>query len=96
MNDPIDFAKAFADETRQRIMNLLCCRWLCVGDIVDRLDEVSQPTVSHHLAVLREANLVHTRREGKQVYYTLNQDEVVACCGLLLRNFAPDRGVSGG
>jgi DNA-binding transcriptional ArsR family regulator len=90
MADSITFAKAMADETRQKIMSLLCCRWLCVGDVVAVLD-VSQPTVSHHLAVLREAGLVHARREGKQIFYTLNQDEVAVCCGLLMRNFAPER-----
>jgi ArsR family transcriptional regulator, arsenate/arsenite/antimonite-responsive transcriptional repressor len=95
MTSELNFAKAFADETRQQIMQLLCCRWLCVGDIVDEVDGVSQPTVSHHLAVLREANLVHLRREGKQVFYTLNQDEVVSCCGLLMRHFAPERATRG-
>lgn len=91
MTETIDFAKAIADDTRQRIMTLLCCRWLCVGDIVEQLDGISQPTVSHHLAVLREVNLVHARREGKQVFYSLNQDEVVVCCGMLMHNFAPER-----
>lgn len=91
MNDSVDFAKAIADDTRQRIMHLLCCEWMCVGDIVDRLNGVSQPTVSHHLAVLREAELVHVRREGKQVFYSLNQDEVAVCCGRLMRTFAPER-----
>ena len=79
-----------ADETRQRVMRLLCCRWLCVGDVVNELDGISQPTVSHHLAVLREAGLVHVRREGKQVFYSVNQDEVAVCCGRLMRNFAPE------
>jgi DNA-binding transcriptional ArsR family regulator len=87
----ITFAKAIADETRQRIMLLLCCEWLCVSDIVDRLRDVTQPTVSHHLAILREADLVHTRREGKQVFYSLDQDQVAVCCGTLMRNFAPER-----
>lgn len=90
MNESIDFAKAFADETRQRIMSLLCCRWLCVSDIVEEVDGVSQPTVSHHLGVLRDAGLVYTRREGKQIFYSLNQDEVMLCCGRLMRSFAPD------
>jgi DNA-binding transcriptional ArsR family regulator len=90
MTDSVDFAKAMADETRQRVMRLLCCRWLCVGDVVSELDGISQPTVSHHLAILREAGLVHVRREGKQVFYSLNQDEVAVCCGQLLRNFAPE------
>ena len=90
MTDSVDFAKAMADETRQRVMRLLCCRWLCVGDVVSELDGISQPTVSHHLGVLREAGLVYVRREGKQVFYSLNQDEVAVCCGRLLRNFAPE------
>lgn len=89
--ESVSFAKAMADETRQRVMNLLCCRWLCVGDIVDEMRDITQPTVSHHLAILREAGLVHVRREGKQVFYSLNQDEVVDCCGRIMRIFAPER-----
>jgi ArsR family transcriptional regulator, arsenate/arsenite/antimonite-responsive transcriptional repressor len=85
----ITFAKAFADETRQKIMGLLCCRWYCVGDIVDQMG-VSQPTVSHHLSILREAGLVETQRDGKQVFYRLNQDAVANCCGVILRDFAPE------
>ena len=85
------FAKAMADETRQKIMNHLCCDWLCVSDVVEKLGGVSQPTVSHHLAILREAGLVHTRREGKQIFYTLNQDAVASCCGVLMQAFAPEK-----
>lgn len=84
------FAKAMADGTRQKIMDLLCCQWLCVTEVVAHLGDVSQPTVSHHLAVLRDAGLVHVRREGKQVFYSLNQDAVAICCGVIMRNFAPD------
>lgn len=87
----VSFAKAMADDTRQRVMSLLCCRWLCVGDIVAEMDGITQPTVSHHLAVLREAELVYVRREGKQVFYSLNQDAVVECCGRIMRVFAPER-----
>jgi len=87
----ITFAKAMADETRQEIMRLLCCQWLCVGDVVEKMGHVSQPTVSHHLAVLREAGLVHARREGKQIFYSLNQDAVAVCCGTLMQTFAPER-----
>lgn len=79
-SDPIIFAKAIADETRQQVMNLLCCEWLCVSDIVDRMGGVTQPTVSHHLSILRDAGLVNTQREGKQIFYTLNQDAVAICC----------------
>jgi len=88
--DSLLFAKAIADETRQKIMSLLCCNWLCVSEVVERMGDVSQPTVSHHLSVLREAGLVNSRREGKQVFYSLNQDAVAVCCGSILVKFAPD------
>ena len=88
-NDPVLFAKALADATRQKIMNLCCCRWLSVSEIVEQTN-VSQPTVSHHLAVLREAGLVEVRHEGKQIFYTLDQDKVATCCGNLVLKFAPD------
>ena len=89
--NPILFGKAIADETRQKIMNHLCCNWLCVSDVVDKLGSISQPTVSHHLSILRDAGLVHTRREGKQVFYLLNQDAIAVCCGVLMQNFAPQK-----
>ena len=79
-----------ADDTRQHIMRLLCCEWFCVGDVVSHIG-VSQPTVSHHLSILREADLVNVRRDGKQVFYTLNQDAVAICCGMLMQNFAPEK-----
>ncbi|MEW5985946.1 MAG: metalloregulator ArsR/SmtB family transcription factor [Chloroflexota bacterium] len=88
--DSVAFAKAIADETRQEIMRLLCCQWLCVGDVVERMN-VTQPTVSHHLAILREAGLVNVQRDGKQVFYTLNQDVVAICCGTIMQNFAPEK-----
>ena len=92
--DAVAFAKALADDTRQRIMKMLCCEWMSVGDVVTELgatgESVSQPTVSHHLSILKDANLVSWRREGKQVFYTLNQGQVTVCCGELMTHFAPE------
>lgn len=87
--DPVLFAKALADETRQKIMLLCCCRWLSVTEIVEQLN-VTQPTVSHHLAILRKAGLVEVTEIGKQTFYTLNQAKITACCGRLMENFAPE------
>ena len=87
--NPVLFAKAISDETRQKIMNLCCCDSLSVNEIVEKLD-VSQPTVSHHLTILREADLVVVREEGKQTFYSLNQENVAICCGQLMIKFAPE------
>lgn len=87
--DVVLFAKAIADSTRQQIMKLCCCEWVSVTDITEKMN-VSQPTVSHHLAILREAGLVEVRSEGRQTFYTLNQNRIAACCGQLMVRFAPD------
>ena len=85
------FAKALADETRQEIMSHLCCVWLSVNDLVDKLGgKVNQPTVSHHLKKLEEAGLVHVREEGRYRYYSLNQEQFTVCCNMLVQSFAPD------
>jgi DNA-binding transcriptional ArsR family regulator len=89
-SDPVAFAKALADDTRQQIMQHLCCAWLNVGDIVDALGgRVNQPTVSHHLRKLQEAGLVLARQKGRQHYYMLNQEYLTSCCGRLISTFAP-------
>ena len=86
---PLIFARALADPTRQQIMDACCCAWLSVNEIVDKVN-VGQPTVSHHLAILRDAGLVHVRQQGKHSYYTLNQENIVKCCGVIVQAFAPD------
>ena len=86
--NPVLFAKAIADETRQKIMSECCCCWISVSDLTNKL-EVTQPTVSHHLAILRDAGLVNSREEGKQTFYTLNQENIVVCCGQIMTKFAP-------
>ena len=62
--------RAFSDRTRLRILHLLQAGELCVGDIVDIL-EVPQPKVSRHLAYLRKAGLVLSRKDGLWSFYTL-------------------------
>ena len=87
--NPVLFAKAISDDTRQKIMSECCCCTLSVTEIVEKIG-LSQPTISHHLAILRDAGLVHIREEGKQTFYTLNQDQVAYCCGQLMVKFAPE------
>lgn len=66
--------RAFSDGTRLRILRLLLGGELCVGDIVTAL-QVPQPTASRHLAYLRRAGLVQTRRHGLWNYYRLASAE---------------------
>lgn len=62
---------AFADPTRLRILSLLQAqKEICVCDICEVLEE-SQPKVSRHLAILREARLVEARADGKWKFYAL-------------------------
>lgn len=66
-----------ADGTRLRIVNLLRDGEVGVQDIADILDE-SQPKISRHLAYLREAGVVETRRDGKRIFYSLRPDPEAA------------------
>ena len=85
----IDFGKVLADQTRQEIMKVCCCQKLTVSEIVAKVN-LTQPTISHHLKILRNAGLVTSQRQGKEIYYTLNQNNVVNGCCQLANHFAPD------
>jgi ArsR family transcriptional regulator, arsenate/arsenite/antimonite-responsive transcriptional repressor len=63
--------KALGDPTRVAIVNrLACCDECCVCDLTDAFD-LSQPTISHHLRILRDAGLVEAERRGTWAYYRL-------------------------
>ena len=63
-----------SDATRLRILWLLCHTEECVINIA-AATEMSSPAVSHHLRLLRQAGLIKSRKEGKEVYYTLADSE---------------------
>ncbi|MEM7043193.1 MAG: metalloregulator ArsR/SmtB family transcription factor [Pseudomonadota bacterium] len=70
-----DFLKALANPHRLMILCLLRDGEFAVSELEKKLD-LRQPTLSQQLARLREDNLVATRRDGKQIYYSLASDEV--------------------
>jgi ArsR family transcriptional regulator, arsenate/arsenite/antimonite-responsive transcriptional repressor len=75
--------KALADPTRVAIVNRLAAAdEVCVCDFVAALD-LAQPTISHHLKVLREAGLVESSRRGTWAYYRLVPEAVAALRGAL-------------
>ncbi len=83
----VDFCKALSDETRQKILEMLQQREMCVSDIVESFN-VSQPTVSHHLNILKNVGLVESRKQGKLVFYSINQENVDECCGMIVTKFS--------
>ena len=71
--------KALNDQTRRDILELLKERDMTAGDIADKFN-ISKPSISHHLDLLRQAGLVVSVKEGQFIYYSLNTtvlDEVL-------------------
>lgn len=64
------FFKALGDESRQRIIALLAVREMCVCELMSAL-KMTQPTTSHHLKILEDAEIVKSRKDGKWVFYSL-------------------------
>jgi DNA-binding transcriptional ArsR family regulator len=81
-----DFVKAMADATRQRILTLLQTGEMSVSELHEHFT-TTQPTLSHHLAILRRANLVIARREGRRTLYRANPACVSECCGEIRKRF---------
>lgn len=63
--------KALNDATRRQILEMLQKKDLTAGEIADKFN-ISFPSISHHLDLLKQANLVTTKKEGQFVYYSLN------------------------
>ncbi len=88
--DCVAFCRAMGDETRQAILKLLQRKGeMRVNDIVAVFKRTSQPTISHHLKILKQEGLVLGQRKGKEILYSLNQENVEECCGLLWSKFVP-------
>ncbi len=73
--DLAELFKVFGDSTRIKILYALFESELCVGDIAQILN-LSQSSVSHQLRILKDAKLVRFRREGKIIFYALDDDHV--------------------
>ncbi len=70
-----DFYKIFGDSTRLKILSALLQGEMCVGTITEVL-EMTQSSVSHQLRILKSSRLIKSRKEGKWVYYSINDDHV--------------------
>jgi ArsR family transcriptional regulator len=67
--------KALADPSRRRILGLLRKGEMTAGDLAQHFD-MAKPSMSHHFSVLKQADLITSRRDGQQIYYSLNTSVV--------------------
>lgn len=82
------FFKAVSDPNRVKIMALLHRRKeMSVSEICRHFD-MKQPSISHHLGILKSAKIVESRKEGKEVYYKLNCCCVSSCCSDFMKRFS--------
>lgn len=75
IQDLSEMFKIFSDETRLRIICAILNTELCVCDLCELLN-LNQSAVSHQLQLLRSSKLVKYRKEGKQVYYSLEDEHI--------------------
>ena len=83
-----------ADPTRRQILRLLGDREMTAGDLAKHF-EMTKPSMSHHFTVLKDADLIRFRREGQQIWYSINttvlQDMVTWVADLLQTREASGR-----
>ena len=82
--------KVLGDETRTKIMYLLAEQQLCVCDLANVM-EMTLPAVSHHLRLLKAMRLVKYVREGKMVYYSLDDEHIMNLIREAQEHFAEER-----
>ena len=93
---PLDFERtarvfhALAEPTRLRLVDLLRGGERCVCELTEAMD-TGQSRLSFHLKALRDAGIVHDRREGRWVYYRLNQDRVEEVAAVLTDCCTPSK-----
>ena len=75
--DTAKVIKAISDPKRLQIVDMLSCGELCACKILDSF-HITQPTLSHDMKVLIEAKIVNDRREGKNIFYSLNKEYLEA------------------
>ena len=72
MKDLVSLGKLVSDPTRLKIIKLLATQSMCVCELMEIL-QLNQPCISQHLTILKYHNLLHARREGKWIVYSINQ-----------------------
>ena len=83
--DTAELFKVFGDSTRTRILSALLIEELCVCDIASLLN-MTKSAVSHQLRILRQTKIVKSRRSGKEIYYSLDDEHISKIYGMALEH----------
>lgn len=83
--DAAELFKIFGDSTRIRILSALTQAEMCVCDICTVLN-MTKSAVSHQLRILRQAKLVKNRRQGKEIFYSLDDNHVLSIINLAIEH----------
>ncbi|MDR2833521.1 MAG: metalloregulator ArsR/SmtB family transcription factor [Streptococcaceae bacterium] len=82
--------KAMSEPNRMKIIDLLSCGELCACDVLEHF-EFSQPTLSHHMKVLANAQIVDVTKKGQSHFYTLNQEFVASFTNSMQQLFSTNQ-----
>mgnify|MGYP003618402272 CR=1 FL=1 len=82
--------KALGDDTRIEILRMLFGKSLCVCDIMDAF-ALTQPAISHHLKILKQAGIIADSKDGKWVFYSINE-EAFQCLSAFFQEFSDSQG----
>ncbi len=72
MDKLVSFFRALGEETRMKIISMLLEEEMCICELIEKLN-LSQSAVSHHVKILKQAELVNDRRQGKWIFYSINK-----------------------
>jgi DNA-binding transcriptional ArsR family regulator len=85
-SDCLELLNALSDTTRQEILKVITLKKeICVNDIAANFN-LSRPTISHHLNLMRRVKLLNSRKEGKEIYYSFNKTHVINILESFLNN----------
>jgi ArsR family transcriptional regulator, arsenate/arsenite/antimonite-responsive transcriptional repressor len=77
MKNLVNFFKAMGEDTRVKIIIMLLKEEMCICELIEELG-LSQSAVSHHVKILKQAELVNVRRDGKWTFYSINKNGFAA------------------
>ena len=73
MKNLVNFFKAMGEDSRVKIIKMLLKEEMCICELIEELG-LSQSAVSHHMKILKQADLVNDRRDGKWTFYSINKE----------------------